>query len=157
MIDRPERHDLHACDWEFSELLMTAQNIMVEIAPGELIDKITILELKRDHVKDPAKLANVAYELRVLQDTYNKAVSESAELRRLNAELKAVNQRIWQVEDDIRDCERRQDFGAQFVELARAVYHQNDHRAALKRQINVLLRSAIVEEKSYTDYKSKSA
>lgn len=131
---------------------MSTQSILVETAPGELIDKITILELKRQHVADSAKLANVEFELRLLTRTLNDAVASSSELQRLTAELKAVNARLWQIEDDIRDCERVQDFGSKFIQLARAVYHENDKRAAFKRQINVLLGSQIVEEKSYKDY-----
>jgi hypothetical protein len=133
---------------------MTAKTILVETAPGELIDKITILELKRQHVRDAEKLANVEYELRVLTTTLHKAVVGSPQLDRLTAELKAVNARLWQIEDDIRDCESRQDFGARFIQLARAVYHENDRRVALKRQINVSLGSAIVEEKLYKEYAS---
>lgn len=136
---------------------MSAKSVVVEVAPGELIDKITILELKREHVHDPAKLANVEHELSVLKHTCAAAVKRSPELDRLTIELKAVNARLWQVEDDIRDCERRQDFGSHFIQLARAVYHHNDRRALLKRQINLLLNSQIIEEKLYTDYTARSA
>jgi hypothetical protein len=134
---------------------MSTKTILVETAPGELIDKITILELKRQFVRDKAKLANVEYELQLLSRTLGAAVAKSAELQRLTAELKAVNASLWQIEDDIRDCERCQDFGPRFIALARSVYHENDKRAALKRQINVLLGSQIVEEKSYKDYKAQ--
>lgn len=136
---------------------MSTKSIMVEIAPGELIDKITILELKREHTTEPAKLANIEYELRVLQETFDNAIHRSRELDRLGAELKKVNASIWRVEDEIRDCERRQDFSAKFIQLARSVYHENDQRAAIKRQINVLLRSQIIEEKLYTEYASAGA
>jgi len=128
------------------------QTITVAIAPGELIDKIVILELKLANIADPAKQANVRHEWTILSRTREAAVPSSAALDRLAADLKAVNARLWQVEDDIRDCERRRDFGPDFVALARAVYVSNDERARLKRAINDLLGSDIVEEKSYTAY-----
>ncbi|MCP5373242.1 MAG: hypothetical protein H6907_16060 [Hyphomicrobiales bacterium] len=125
---------------------------MVPVAPGELIDKITILDIKRERITDPAKLANVDREWEALTAVRDAAVPESAELARLGADLKAVNERLWEIEDAIRDCERAGDFGAAFVELARAVYVTNDRRAALKRAINELLGSPLVEEKSYAAY-----
>lgn len=126
--------------------------ILVEIAPGELIDKITILEIKSERMTDPAKLKNVRVELDVLAAARDRAIGPSAEMQRLTAALKTVNEALWVIEDDIRECERRQDFGAKFIELARAVYHQNDQRAAVKRNINELLGSRLVEEKSYAAY-----
>ncbi len=128
------------------------QTITVAVAPGELIDKITILELKLAHIADPAKQANVRHEWEVLVQSRDKSVPASAALDGLTAGLKAVNAKLWQIEDDIRDCERRRDFGEAFVALARAVYINNDERARLKRAINDLLGSKIVEEKSYTAY-----
>ncbi|MCB2099684.1 MAG: hypothetical protein KDE22_02360 [Rhodobacterales bacterium] len=126
--------------------------ILVEIAPGELIDKITILEIKDERIADAAKRANVRVELDTLNTARAAAVAPSADLDRLTADLKAVNQALWDIEDDIRDCERNRDFGPRFVELARSVYVQNDKRAALKRAINELLGSRLVEEKSYAAY-----
>jgi tetratricopeptide (TPR) repeat protein len=126
--------------------------IRVEIAPGELIDKITILQIKSERIADPAKLANVRRELAELTEVCDREVAPSAELTGLAAELKEVNEALWRIEDDIRDCERRRDFGPAFVELARSVYRENDRRAALKRRINDLLGSRIVEEKSYRPY-----
>ena len=126
--------------------------ISVEISAGELIDKITILEIKDGRFEDPAKLANVRRELESLVAARDAALSPSPELTDLTARLKAVNERLWQIEDDIRDCERAKEFEARFVELARAVYMNNDERAALKRRINELLGSRIVEEKSYAAY-----
>ena len=126
--------------------------ILVEVAPGELIDRMTILVIKTERIADAAKLANVRIELETLQRARDAGVPASDELDRLTAELKAVNENLWEIEDDIRDCERVQDFGPRFIELARAVYVTNDQRAALKRQINVLLGSRIVEEKSYASY-----
>ncbi|MEM7508081.1 MAG: DUF6165 family protein [Pseudomonadota bacterium] len=127
-------------------------NVTVEIAPGELIDKITILEIKAERIADPDKLANVKVELEVLNTTRDASLPASDALTDLTAALKAVNEELWQIEDDIRDCERAADFGSKFIELARAVYKTNDRRAALKREINVLLGSRLVEEKSYQPY-----
>ena len=126
--------------------------ILVEIAPGELVDRMTILVIKTERITDAAKLANVRIELETLQRARDAGVPASDELDRLTAELKAVNDSLWEIEDDFRDCERAQDFGPRFIELARAVYVTNDQRAALKRQINDLLGSRIVEEKSYASY-----
>ena len=126
--------------------------VMVEISPGELIDKITILEIKTERMTDADKLANVRVELSVLSASRDAAIPPSAEMDRLTKALKGVNEELWVIEDDIRDCERAQDFGPKFIELARAVYHTNDRRAALKRDINVLLGSSLVEEKSYKPY-----
>ena len=126
--------------------------IMVEIAPGELLDKITILEIKLERITDEAKLANVRVEHTSLTKTRAEALPTSAELDDLVAQLKDVNERLWVIEDDIRDCERAKDFGDEFVRLARAVYVSNDERAAVKRAINELLGSRLVEEKSYATY-----
>ena len=126
--------------------------VNVEIAPGELIDKITILEIKTERITDAAKLANVQIELATLEQARDAALTLSPELDDLTKRLKAINEHLWDIEDDIRDCERAKDFGEKFVELARAVYKSNDQRAALKRDINLLLGSHLVEEKSYSDY-----
>jgi hypothetical protein len=132
--------------------MAAAQPILVEIAPGELIDKITILEIKTERMRDEDKLKNVRVELDVLAKARDAAIAPSAELDELARQLKAVNEALWEIEDDIRDCERQGDFGAKFVELARSVYRSNDRRAALKRQINELLGSSLLEEKSYAQY-----
>src|SRR5438128_2303857 len=124
-----------------------AKPITVEIAPGELIDKITILEIKNERIADTAKLRNVRVELEALCAARDQAMEKSDGLTRLTAELKAVNEALWEIEDDIRDCERHRDFGPRFIELARSVYRQNDRRAAVKRQINELLGSKLIEEK----------
>ena len=130
---------------------MPVSSVLVEVSPGELIDKITILEIKLARLPDAAALANVRREHGSLERERAR-LPASPELARLTDELKAVNEALWVIEDDIRDCERAKDFGAKFVELARSVYRNNDRRAALKREINVLLGSAIVEEKSYAKY-----
>jgi hypothetical protein len=126
--------------------------ILVEIAAGELIDKITILEIKLDHIGEAAKRANIRREYEHLNEIFRGQIAPSEQLGELTAALKAVNQELWHIEDDIRDRERAKDFGAEFVALARAVYQTNDRRAALKREINALLQSPIVEEKSYAAY-----
>lgn len=126
--------------------------VSVEVSPGELIDKITILEIKSERIADPDKLANVRHELELLRGIRAAQLSEDAELARLAGELKQVNETLWQIEDDIRDCERAKDFGPRFVELARSVYRANDRRAALKREVGELFGGAIVEEKSYSEY-----
>ena len=127
-------------------------SISVEVSPGELIDKITILEIKLERIKDADKLANVKLEWETLSAARDAAIEPSGELERLSAELKQANERLWRIEDDIRDCERNKDFGDAFVELARDVYETNDTRAALKREINELLGSSLIEEKSYAAY-----
>jgi len=119
---------------------------------GELIDKITILEIKTVQITDAAKLENIHIELSTLESARDAALPSSSELSGLTEQLKENNEALWGIEDDIRDCERDKDFSDQFIQLARAVYKTNDKRAALKRDINVLLGSRLVEEKSYSDY-----
>ena len=131
---------------------MQAKPILVEIAPGELIDKITILQIKSERIVAADKLKNVRVELEVLAAARDAAMPATAELADLTAQLKQINEALWDIEDAIRDCEREQDFGPKFIELARSVYHSNDRRAALKRQINELLGSKLIEEKSYAAY-----
>ncbi len=120
--------------------------------PGELIDKITILEIKTVQITDAAKLENIRIELSTLESARDAALPSSSELSGLTEQLKENNEALWGIEDDIRDCERDKDFSDKFIQLARAVYKTNDKRAALKRDINVLLGSRLVEEKSYSDY-----
>lgn len=125
--------------------------ILIPVSAGELVDKITILRVKAERI-DPAKRPNVQRELEALEAVAREALPPSPELAALTAELFAVNAALWDVEDGKRDGERRQDFGPAFVELARRVYRENDRRAAIKRRINDLLGSEIVEEKSYAAY-----
>lgn len=127
-------------------------SVLVPVSWGEVIDKITILEIKAERLTDAAKLANVTKELNELAAVREREFPGHAELAKLAAELKAINEKLWVIEDDIRDCERAKDFGTTFVELARAVYFTNDERALAKRKINDLLGSALVEEKSYAPY-----
>jgi hypothetical protein len=124
----------------------------VPVAIGELIDKITILEIKSERITEPAKLVNVRRELAALAEVRSAHRLTGFEFDREVARLKAVNQDLWDVEDAIRACEAAGDFGARFVELARSVYRLNDRRAELKRAINVMCGSLHVEEKSYAKY-----
>jgi hypothetical protein len=128
--------------------------ILVPVSFGELLDKIAILQIKSERMTDPAKLANVRKELEALERTWLAHPAAGGDIVRLRAELKAVNERLWKIEDDIRDEERAQRFGDEFIRLARAVYFENDERARIKKDINLALGSAYVEEKSYQDYKS---
>jgi hypothetical protein len=128
------------------------QGVETPIAVGELIDKITILEIKSERLTDPDKLRNVRSELDLLTARRDAALGVPGSLSALTARLKEVNIRIWELEDAIRDCERRRDFGDSFVRTARAIYRTNDERAGVKREINELTGSGIVEEKSYTKY-----
>ncbi|OJX68109.1 DUF6165 family protein [Magnetospirillum sp. 64-120] len=127
-------------------------SVLVPVSWGEIIDKITILEIKAERLSDAAKLANVTKELNELVAVREREFPAHVPLAALSAELKAINEKLWVIEDDIRECERAKDFGAKFVELARAVYFTNDERAAVKRKVNDLLGSALVEEKSYAPY-----
>jgi hypothetical protein len=126
------------------------QTVTIEVAPGELIDKITILEIKADRISDPEKLSNVRVELETLRAARVRMIAGSAELETLTAKLQSVNEALWEIEDKIRTCEGNEDFGPHFIELARSVYKSNDRRAAIKRQINLLLGSGLIEEKSYS-------
>ncbi len=127
--------------------------IQIPISPGELLDKITILQIKAERIADPVKVANVRTELDMLTKVWNEAIEVDDEITRLTAELKAVNEALWEIEDDIRDEERNRRFNERFIELARAVYVTNDDRANAKKKVNLHLNSTIVEEKSYQDYR----
>ena len=129
-------------------------DIKVPISPGEMLDKITILRIKSARMADPKKLANVRLELDALQRTWGASAYAKADIGAEMSALLQVNERLWVIEDDIRDKERAQAFDAEFIRLARAVYFENDERAAIKRRINDKLGSRIVEEKSYAAYKA---
>jgi hypothetical protein len=125
----------------------------VPVSIGEVADKITILQIKSERLSDPERLVNVREELRQLSDVFAAQLPATGpELDELIEALRTVNASLWEIEDDIRECEREQAFDDRFVALARAVYQTNDRRAALKREINVLLGSRLIEEKSYTAY-----
>lgn len=126
--------------------------IMVEVGSGELVDKITILEIKSERISDQAKLKNVRHELDVLSQVRDTNLGDLTGLAELTQELKQINEALWEIEDDIRACEAERDFGEKFIALARAVYVTNDKRADVKKQINLLTGATIIEEKSYTDF-----
>ena len=131
---------------------MAVKSVLVDIAPAELIDKITILAIKSERMDDEVKLENVRHELDILTANRVKVIQASPELDALTAKLKTVNEALWEIEDDIRECEAAKNYSQKFIDLARAVYVSNDERANLKREINLLLGSDIVEEKSYKPY-----
>ncbi len=126
--------------------------LVAEISAGELIDKITILQIKLDHIHDPTKRANIQREFDSLAAALYGVFAPDDEIARLRGELESVNRDLWRIEDEIRGMERASDFGSEFVALARAVYKTNDLRAELKRRINHVTGSKIVEEKSYAAY-----
>ena len=128
--------------------------ITVPISPGELLDKITILRIKSARMRDPSKLANVRIELEALERLWNASPYAAVDVASDVSALLAVNERLWTIEDDIRDKERAKTFDPDFVRLARAVYIENDERAAIKRRLNEKLGSSLIEEKSYAEYKS---
>jgi hypothetical protein len=129
--------------------MATCETIRVAISPGELLDKITILEIKSERIDDAHKLAHVTRELAELRAARNEWVPELDALRALIAELRTLNQTLWDIEDAIRAEETAERFGPRFIALARAVYRTNDKRAEIKARINDLLGSAIAEQKSY--------
>ena len=128
------------------------KDIQVPISPGELLDKITILRIKAARMSDPSKVANVKHELALLEKTWSDSGAAAVNLGNEEANLTHVNEKLWVIEDEIRDEERAKRFTERFIELARAVYFTNDERAAIKKRINTLLGSTIVEEKSYKQY-----
>ena len=131
---------------------MSGNEISVPISPGELIDKMTILRIKSARMTDPKKIANVRIELDALQARWQRHAYSRHDIAAEERALQLVNERLWVIEDDIRDKERAQAFDAEFIRLARAVYVKNDERAAIKRKINEKLGSSIIEEKSYRVY-----
>ncbi len=130
-----------------------ADPILVPVSAGELIDKITILQIKAERFDDPEQLAHVRRELSMLEAVRERSLVWSAELRERARQLKLANEELWQIEDAIRRCECRQEFGAEFVALARSVYRTNDRRSTIKREINALAGSSLVEEKRYPAYR----
>ena len=128
------------------------ENIQVPVSPGEVLDKITILEIKSERMEDPVKVANVRIELALLEATWAQSVTPDPVIQDLHDQLKQINEALWEIEDDIRDKERVKEFGQQFIDLARKVYFTNDRRSEIKKQLNLHLGSQIIEEKSYQDY-----
>jgi Family of unknown function (DUF6165) len=129
------------------------KDILVPVSPGELLDKITILRIKVARIQDAAKLANIRLELSLLEATWKDSGATAHDVTLDERALQNVNERLWDIEDRIRDKEARQTFDRDFIELARAVYLCNDERAALKRRINLQLGSRLIEEKSYKQYR----
>ncbi len=127
-------------------------SLMTPISCGELLDKLTILRIKKDRIDNEEKLKNINNELKQLTRIFDDKVEKSSELDRLIDELRAVNEQLWDIEDEIRACEKDKDYGERFIELARSVYLTNDKRANLKYQINSVTGSELVEEKSYEEY-----
>ena len=130
----------------------TYHSIPIEVSPGELIDKVTILQIKSERVQDPAKLRNIHAELAMLTSACDGTLPPSEEISTLAAELKEVNELIWDVEDALRLQEREGRFDAEFIELARSVYRTNDRRAAIKRRINEYYSAQFMEEKDHPAY-----
>ena len=126
------------------------QPILIEVSAGELLDRLTILRIKASRIADPSKLVNIQADLDAITAAVARDLPRTPELFALIADLRLVNEALWDVEDELRLLERRQDFGPRFIELARAVYQTNDRRAALKRDVDDRLGSRRVEEKSYT-------
>ncbi len=129
--------------------------LKVEISVGELLDKITILEIKSERITDQAKLANILTELAALKGTWAESGLAAVDLGDLVGRLKAVNEALWDIEDGIRRLEAAQQFGEDFIRLARSVYQRNDERSVIKRKVNHLTGSRLVEEKSYADYSQR--
>jgi len=130
--------------------------LLIPVSWGELFDKVTILEIKSSRITDSAKLKNIRNELKLLADIARQVKHQNEidiiTLEEVSSRLRKANETLWDIENEIRDCEREKNFGSRFIELARAVYKTNDKRAALKFQINKLLGSELIEEKSYQDY-----
>jgi hypothetical protein len=125
---------------------------LIPVSVGELADKITILMIKSERISDPEKKAAVLREAALLQPIWDEILAADARLAEPFMELRTTNEELWEIEDQIRDCESRGDFGADFVRLARAVYMVNDRRGAAKRRIDALSGSPVREMKSYTPY-----
>ncbi len=126
--------------------------INIPVSWGELVDKITILEIKMDRIHDDNKRYNISRELQALKSVLDQDCEHPQKIIQIKAKLRAVNEQLWDIEDDIRKCEKEKDFSQRFIDLARSVYMTNDRRADLKREINTILQSELFEEKSYEDY-----
>ena len=123
----------------------------IPVSWGELIDKLTILEIKTERLPTEGARANAGLELKLLREIANP-ILDGDEMKNLAARLRALNEKLWEIEDRIRDHERAKDFGPDFIELARAIYRHNDQRGELKRDINLALGSGLIEEKGYRPY-----
>lgn len=123
--------------------------MLIEVSNGEIVDKLTIIEIKLENIKDETKLANIRKEYDVVDQAVKKIIAKDDPLY---IELLNINKKLWKIEDDIRDCERTKDFGQKFTDLARAVYFTNDRRADVKKRINLQSGSNLIEEKGYQTY-----
>jgi len=123
----------------------------IEVSNGEIVDKLTIIEIKLENIKNEQKLANLRAEYQVLNDAVNSILAKT---HPLYLELLEINRKLWVIEDRIRELEKAKDFGAEFIEVARSVYFTNDRRSDVKRKINEETKSGLIEEKSYEDYNS---
>ena len=130
-------------------------SIKIELSIGELLDKISILQIKAERIDDPSKVKNINKELDVLMSLWNDSPYSDVNLSSEINDLKNINEALWDIEDKIRDKERNQVFDKDFIELARSVYFTNDKRAEIKRIINGKTGSELIEEKSYSDYSTK--
>ena len=126
--------------------------IIVEVSVGELLDKISILEIKKEKIKDPEKLKFISNEYSILKDQLEKNVKPDDKLNKLYLDLKEINAKLWVIEDDKRDCEKKKDFGEKFIKLSRDVHFLNDDRAKIKLEMNNHTGSSIKEIKEYTSY-----
>ena len=129
-----------------------SDQINVPISPGELVDKITILEIKKEFIKNDNKLKNINHEYDLLMQIYMTQISETNGISELKNKLKEINLELWKIEDDIRECERKKNFDQNFIDLARSVYFTNDERSKIKLQINNKFGSKLIEVKSYEKY-----
>lgn len=127
-------------------------SIAVQVSPGELIDKITILAIKAKRISNPDMLRNVEHERSILEAARDQAITATKDIAEATEALAQINEQLWEIEDEIRRCELAKDFGSKFIDLARAVYRTNDQRSEVKRRINDLLGSRLVEEKQYVQY-----
>ena len=133
-------------------MINKSKKILTEISAGELLDKISILEIKLDKIKDKESLIEINKDYASLSETKNSSISITKDLENLTKQLKETNTKLWSIEDEKRMCEKNKDFGKKFIELARSVYLNNDKRAKIKSEINKLLGSNIKEIKKYINY-----
>ena len=129
-----------------------SKKILAEISAGELLDKISILEIKIDKIKDSSNIAEITKEYKILKEVKDSQIESTEKLEKLYIEIKKINLNLWNIEDQIRICEKKKDFGENFINLARSVYLNNDKRSKIKSEINKLLGSNIKEIKQYADY-----
>ena len=129
-----------------------SKKILSEISAGELLDKISILEIKIEKIKGKSDLEEINKEYKILKESQKLAIYSTDKIQKLFQEIKEINQKLWEIEDEIRNCEKKKDFGQTFVSLARSVYFNNDKRAKIKSEINKLLGSNIKEIKQYSNY-----